>query len=311
MTELTMTNPANMTVRAATPAEAVKAATVLPGSDCALPGTDCLTGAALEAAREAHEGELFQPTAPYTVSDSYDGSPWDQGTSEGFKMKGEIGLAANSTEPLIAPTEVANPTRTPAAHAARVVWNEAHRVTLDDGHNVDYTTTANRDTAFPWFTPTHTVRVGAAVTFVQPVVFDYRDDLWKLQPQTKVTGDGESKVVASSRTVPAAPDDVLGATATSRSPRSTCSTTSSTRREDWAAQPTTPLGTSRNCTYNTDRARQRVTPRRDTCTWIDLRIDPATAAVGARPARRRERRPASSARRPRSSRRSTRWTPTC
>ena len=34
----------------------------VPGTDCALPGTECLTGAALNDAREAFEGELFQPT---------------------------------------------------------------------------------------------------------------------------------------------------------------------------------------------------------------------------------------------------------
>lgn len=75
MTELTVTDPAKVTIAAATPAEAVTPGTVLPGTDCALPGTGCLTGATLDAVREKHEGELFQPTATYTVSDSYDGSP--------------------------------------------------------------------------------------------------------------------------------------------------------------------------------------------------------------------------------------------
>ena len=34
----------------------------VPGTDCALPGTDCLSGAALDAAREKHESELIQPS---------------------------------------------------------------------------------------------------------------------------------------------------------------------------------------------------------------------------------------------------------
>ena len=38
--------------------------TQVPGTDCALPGTDCLSGAALDEVREVAEGELFQPTAP-------------------------------------------------------------------------------------------------------------------------------------------------------------------------------------------------------------------------------------------------------
>ena len=49
--------------------------TQVPGTDCALPGTDCLSGAALDEAREVAEGELFQPTAPWTATDVYDGGP--------------------------------------------------------------------------------------------------------------------------------------------------------------------------------------------------------------------------------------------
>ena len=55
--------------------------TTVPGTDCALPGTACLTGAALSAAREAFEGELFQPTGSYTVTDVYDGSAYTGGSS--------------------------------------------------------------------------------------------------------------------------------------------------------------------------------------------------------------------------------------
>ncbi|WP_165356762.1 ExeM/NucH family extracellular endonuclease, partial [Nocardioides zhouii] len=275
MTELTVTNPANLTVRAATLAEGVKAGTVLPGSDCALPGTNCLTGATLEAAREAHEGELFLPVAPYTVTDSYDGSPWDQGPSEGFKMKGEIGLAANSTEPLIAPTEVANPTREPAAHAARIVWNEAHRVTLDDGHNADYTTSANRGIAMPWLTATHTVRVGAAVTFVQPVVFDYRDNLWKLQPQSKVTDDGESKV-SIEQDRPAAPADVLKGTGNLKIATFNMLNYFVHTSQAWDALPDDATGALRTCTdNNTDRAGALTTA--GNCSWTDRRTEPDTA----------------------------------
>ena len=78
----------------------------LPGTDCTLPGTDCLTGAALEAAREEHEGEAFLPTGDYTVTDSYDGTPFTQDSCRGFQMQGEFGLAANGTEPLMIPTEL-------------------------------------------------------------------------------------------------------------------------------------------------------------------------------------------------------------
>ena len=212
MTEMTLGSVAGGSYSNAGPsAQAVVPQTVLPGTDCALPGTGCLTGAALAAEREKHEGELFQPTAPFTVSDSYDGTPWAQAGNRGFQMAGEIGLAANDTQPLIAPTEAHNPGTDPAGLAARNAYNNAHMITLDDGANIDFSSGTNRNIAFPWLTPSHTVRMGAAVTFPKPVVLDYRNDLWKLQPQGKVTGDGET-FVSIEQDRPAAPDDVLGST---------------------------------------------------------------------------------------------------
>ena len=85
----------------------VTAKTVIPGTECALPGTDCLTGAALDSAREVVEGELFQPTAPWTVTDSYDGSPNlnTNGSNDG-SFRGELAVAASSSKPLVAPTEI-------------------------------------------------------------------------------------------------------------------------------------------------------------------------------------------------------------
>ena len=143
MTEITVSSLGNFTnAGPATGADLIKPGTVLPGTDCALPGTGCLTGAALEAEREKHEGEVFQPTAPFTVSDSYDGTPWSQAGSRGFQMAGEIGLAANDTEPLMAPTQVVNPANA-AGLAARNAYNNAHMITLDDGANVDYSSTTS------------------------------------------------------------------------------------------------------------------------------------------------------------------------
>ena len=149
MTELSVSSAASFTnLGAATGADVIKPATVLPGTDCALPGAGCLTGAALEAEREKHEGELFQPTAPFTVSDSYDGTPWSQAGTRGFQMAGEIGLAANGTEPLMVPTEVVDPSDA-AGLAARTAYNAAHMITLDDGANVDYSTGTNRNIPLP------------------------------------------------------------------------------------------------------------------------------------------------------------------
>ena len=281
MTELTSTAAASITARPATPGEAVTPGTVVPGTDCTITGstTDCPTGGALAAAREAHEGELFRPTAPYTVSDSYDGSPWTQATGESFKMKGEIGLAANDTKPLFAPTEVANPGTDPQGITARNAYNNAHMITLDDGNNVDYASTT--DSAFPWLTsPSHTVRIGAAVTFSQPVVLDFRNDLWKLQPQSKVQagGDGSAQGITIAQDRPAAPAAVGGNV---RIATFNMLNYFVDDAQTWAAQGGDDYpGADRKCTYYTDRTStspgNRVTA--NTCTWTDARgvVPPAT-----------------------------------
>ncbi|MGA8255246.1 MAG: ExeM/NucH family extracellular endonuclease [Nocardioides sp.] len=179
---------------------------VLPGTECALPGTGCLSGAALDAAREAHEGELFHPSGAYTVTDSYDGSAFNGG---GFSsaMFGEIGLAAESDVPLFTVTEVVD-AQDAQGVAARTAYNNAHRVILDDGASITYSSAANTGKPFPYFTRDHTVRVGAAVTFPAPLVLDYRFG-WKLQPRTQVVGEPNG-LVDFEQDRPAAPEDVGG-----------------------------------------------------------------------------------------------------
>jgi 5'-nucleotidase len=182
----------------------------VPGTDCALPGSACLTGAALNDAREAFEGELFQPTADYTVTDVNDGSAYNGGTFSS-NFFGEIGLAANSDIPLVTPTEIIDAQAT-ADINARKAYNDAHRLVLDDGAGVTYWNTSDTgamDQPFPWFTETSYVRVGAAATFPQPVVLEFRNSTWKLQPQTKVT-DGGADRVAFEQDRPATPEDVGG-----------------------------------------------------------------------------------------------------
>ncbi|MFC0223748.1 ExeM/NucH family extracellular endonuclease [Nocardioides zeicaulis] len=179
--------------------------TVVPGTDCALPGDGCLTGAALDAAREAHEGEAFLPSDPMTVTDAYDFGA----TSSSFF--GEIGLAADSDIPLVTPTEVVDAQDTEGI-AARTRYNTAHLVVLDDGSSATYWNTSNtagaQDQPVPWLTKDHTVRVGAAVRFDQPVVLDYRFG-WKLQPQRQVVG-APTGLVTFEQDRPAAPAPVGG-----------------------------------------------------------------------------------------------------
>jgi 5'-nucleotidase len=165
LTEVTPASVADVAVLA-TPAEAVKPATV------ALPSS--------AAQRESLEGMLVSLQGDFTVADNYT-----------LNQYAEIGLAAG-TEPLLQPTEVADP-HDPAAIAAVVADNAARRVTLDDGSSANYFTTA-KNSPLPWLTQDEQIRVGAPVTFTVPMVFDYRNALWKLQPTAQLTGSGEPPV---------------------------------------------------------------------------------------------------------------------
>lgn len=178
----------------------------IPGTDCALPGGDCPTVAQLDAAKEEFEGEVFRPTTAYTVTDVYDGSAYNGG---GFSsgMFGEIGLAGNSSLPLVTPTEVEDAQTGDVA--GRTAYNNAHRVILDDGSTLNYTSAANQDSPFPYFTADHAVRVGAAVTFDEPVVLDFRFG-WKLQPQQQVVGEPEGITFEQTRAENALPAEVGG-----------------------------------------------------------------------------------------------------
>jgi 5'-nucleotidase len=180
LTEIAPASPADVVVLA-DPAPAVKPATV------ALPAS--ATG------RESLEGMLVDLQGPFTVSDNYS-----------LNQYAEIGLASG-TEPLWQPTEVADP-HDAAAIAAVVADNAARKVTLDDGATANFFTTA-KNTPLPWLTQDHQIRVGAPAGFTAPMVLDYRNALWKLQPTSQLTAAGEPPVTFG-HTRTDAPDPVGG-----------------------------------------------------------------------------------------------------
>ncbi|RNL61986.1 ExeM/NucH family extracellular endonuclease [Nocardioides marmoriginsengisoli] len=149
------------------------------------------------AQRESLEGMLYEPTGPWTVSEVYN-----------LNTFGEIELARGSA-PLRTPTDVARP-KTPAA-AAVAAQNAAKALTLDDGSTANYLTTA-KDVPLPWITASSSVRVGAPVTFTKPVIVDYRNDAWKIQPTAQLdaadTQDVRPVTFADTRT--SKPDPVEG-----------------------------------------------------------------------------------------------------
>jgi 5'-nucleotidase len=147
------------------PAPEVKAATV------AYPDND--------ADRETLEGMLIAPQGDYTVTDNYS-----------LNQYGELGLASGTTT-LKTPTEVAR-WDDAAGIAAAKADIAARGVKLDDGSSFNFMTAANKSIPLPYVSPETPVRVGAAVTFTEDVILDYRNNAWKLQPTQRVTGDDEA-----------------------------------------------------------------------------------------------------------------------
>jgi len=156
-----------------------------------------LTGAwpASAAAREAMESMLFAPTGELTVSNTFSTNQY-----------GEVGLATGST-PLLQPTDVARPGSDEATAVA--ADNAARGVVLDDGATTNFLSAANQSQTPPYVSLTNPVRVGASVTFTDPVVVDYRNDTWKLNPTAQVVAGGDAPVTFENDR-PAAPESVGG-----------------------------------------------------------------------------------------------------
>ncbi|QCW51074.2 ExeM/NucH family extracellular endonuclease [Nocardioides dongxiaopingii] len=203
VTQITTTAAGISELAAALPAPVAR--TTIPGADCEL--GECLTGAALDAEREKAEGEIFEPTDPFTVTDVYDGSAFVAGSNASSAMFGEIGLAAHSDVPLFTPTDLVD-AQDAAGIAERTSYNNAHRIILDDGATVNFAAGAGRDQAFPYFTAGHSVRVGANATFDEPAVLTFAFNTWRLQPQGQVTGVPEGITFEQDR--PEAPAEVGG-----------------------------------------------------------------------------------------------------
>ncbi len=146
--------------------------------------------------RESLEGMLLRPGGDYTITNNF-----------ATNQYAEIGLAAGG-EPLHQPTNVVRPGT--AEYDDVVADNERRLVTLDDGASTNFLSSANQDTPLPWLRADNEVRVGAPASFTAPVVLDYRNDIWKLQPTRQLTASDPEPVTFGS-TRQAAPEHVGGA----------------------------------------------------------------------------------------------------
>ncbi|SEB85852.1 hypothetical protein SAMN04489806_1964 [Paramicrobacterium humi] len=151
-----------------------------------------------DAARESLEGMLVAPQGDFTVTDVYSANQY-----------GEIGLAASDI-PLLNPTVSGLPGT--SAYDAEVARAEAEAVSLDDGSSFNLLSGPSADTPLPYLSLENPVRVGAAVTFTKPVVLDYRNDTWKFQPTSLLTGANADTVQPATfeNTRTAAPESVGG-----------------------------------------------------------------------------------------------------
>ena len=171
------------------------AATVVEAGITPVPATVGWPSNAAE--REALESMLVQPQGAFTVSNTYSTNQY-----------GEVGLAAGTT-PLRQPTDVAPPGSPDAAAVA--ADNAARAVTLDDGTSINFLSTANAGLTPPWISLVEPLVVGASATFSAPVVVDYRNNAWKLNPTAPMTADGSgSDGVQFSNPRTAAPEAVGG-----------------------------------------------------------------------------------------------------
>ncbi len=147
-----------------------------------------------DAGREALESMLYAP-GDFTVTNSYAANQYS-----------EVGLAAGD-RPLIQTTDAARPGSAEAAAIA--ADNAARSLVLDDGSTVNFLTAANSGLTPPYVSLTDPVRVGAGVTFTEPMIVDFRNNLWKLNPTHQAVAGGADPVdFEDTRT--AAPEEVGG-----------------------------------------------------------------------------------------------------
>ncbi|MDJ0337876.1 ExeM/NucH family extracellular endonuclease [Cryobacterium sp. PH31-O1] len=176
----------------------VEDVTQLADTDVAAPTPATVSLPASAEQRESLEGMLLAPQGDYTITNNYTTNQY-----------AEIGLASGAT-PLVNPSVTALPGSTEYQNA--LAENAGRAVTLDDGATTNYLAAANQGSPVPYLSVTDPVRIGAAVSFLSPVIFDFRNDTWKFQPTTALVGSNSATVqpVTFTDTRTSAPEDVGG-----------------------------------------------------------------------------------------------------
>ena len=136
------------------------------------------------AGRENLESMLYRSNEPFVISDTFT-----------LRRFGELSLSAGRQA--VQPTDVGRPGS--AAASRQAALNEATRVQLDDGTNRGYTQTATLPARqLPYLTPNHRISVGDTLTLDEPVIIDYRNGSWKLNPTRAIeAGDEPASIKAA------------------------------------------------------------------------------------------------------------------
>ncbi|SDU79947.1 5'-nucleotidase [Microlunatus sagamiharensis] len=139
--------------------------------------------------RENLESMLFSSTEKWTVNDTY-----DLGTF------GALGLATGGR--LVQPTDLAP--YGSKAERKQADRNAERQVVLDDGQSTRFDSTTNRGTP-PYITRSKDVRIGDTAKLAEPVVVDYRNGAWTLNP-TRPTAAGDEVATLTRKSVEKVPN---------------------------------------------------------------------------------------------------------
>ncbi|PKZ89250.1 hypothetical protein CYK24_02825 [Trueperella bernardiae] len=142
-------------------------------------------------AREKYEGMLVDIKAPMTITNNYLQNNTSKNKTIFTARWGELGLTPGD-KPLRQPSDLYNPAKNPTEIAALNEDNESKLINLDDGISFDLVNFkyANHRIPVAYLDVKNPARAGAQVNFLQPMIIDYRDNTWNIQPTEPVNVEG-------------------------------------------------------------------------------------------------------------------------
>lgn len=132
------------------------------------------------AERDAIESMLYLPEGDFAVTNNYDANQY-----------GSLTISATGA-PLLQPTDVA-PYGT-AGYDQQVSTNYAKSFVLDDGSTTKFANGAGKNLVPPYVSAEGATAVGANVQFKDPLVVDFRNGVWTLNPTEQIETSAEAVI---------------------------------------------------------------------------------------------------------------------